>query len=169
MMCDRRSKGLPGRLAPPYHPGMPTKYFEDFQVGERATFGAHLVTREEIVEFAAKWDPQPFHLDEEAAAASSFGGLAASGAHVVAITVSLIVARDVQVATIAALGWDEVRFLAPVRPGDVLSLVHECLETRASRSKPDRGIVKNRIVALNDRGEPVLSYTDTILVARRPA
>ncbi len=145
------------------------KYFEDFHVGDRSTFGAHRVTRDEIVEFAARWDPQPFHVDEVAAAASSFGGLTASGVHVVAITVSLIVARDEKVAVIAALGWDEVRFLAPVRPGDVLSLTHECLETRASRSKPDRGIVRNRVTAVNERGEPVLSYVDTILVARRPA
>lgn len=148
---------------------MPAKYFEDFRVGDKFTFGAYRVTREEIVAFATKWDPQPFHLDDAAAAASGFGALTASGAHVVAITVSLIVAREVRVAVLAALGWDEVRFLAPVRPGDVLALSHECLETRESRSKPDRGIVKNRLVALNDRGEPVLSYVDTILVARRPA
>ncbi len=145
------------------------KYFEDFRVGDRSAFGAHPVSRDEIVELAARWDPQPFHVDEKAAAASTFGGLTASGAHLVAITVSLIVTRDEKVAVIAALGWDEVRFLAPVRPGDVLSLAHECLEARASRSKPDRGVVRNRVTAVNDRGEPVLSYVDTILVARRPA
>jgi acyl dehydratase len=147
---------------------MRTMYFEDFRVGEQTTSGPHVVTKEEIVAFARQWDPQPFHVDEVAAGASAFGGLTASGCHVISITVSLIMRRDVRVAVLAALGWDEVRFLAPVRPGDDISIVHECLEARASQSKPDRGVVKNRITAVTADAKPVLSYVDTILVAKRP-
>ncbi len=152
-----------------YSAGMahgPLKHFEDFHVGDRTVLGPHAVTREEILEFARRWDPQPFHLDEAAAEASVFQGLTAPGCLVVAITVSLLTTQPVRVAVLAALGWDEVRFLGPVRPGDALSIVHECIEVKESRSKPDRGVVKNRITALNGRGEAVLTYVDTILVAK---
>jgi acyl dehydratase len=147
---------------------MAPKYFEDFKVGEILRGGPYTVSREEILQFAREFDPQPFHLDEAAANASVFGGLTASGAHTVALQIKLIhqcESRDQ--AVLAALGWDEVRFPKPVRPGDTLSLCNECIETRASETKPDRGIARMRIELVNQKGETVLTSVHTILVARR--
>ena len=143
------------------------KFFEDFNPGDIATFGEYELTKDEIIEFAKKWDPQPFHINEEDAKKSVFEGITASGCQVVSISVLLIMKRDIKVKVLAGLGWDEVRFPAPVRPGDVLSLRHECLEAIDSKSKPDRGIVRNRLTLLNQKDEPVLTYIDTIMVARK--
>ncbi len=150
---------------------MARKYFEDFEVGEVRRGGRHVVSKDEILRFAREFDPAPFHLDEAAANASVFGGLTASGAHTVALQIKLIHEShdkpDQQAVVLAALGWDDVRFLKPVRPGDTLSLHSECIETRASGSKHDRGIVRTRITILNQHEEPVLTSIHTILVARR--
>jgi len=148
---------------------MARKYFEDFKVGEIRRSGPYAVSKEEIVRFAREFDPQPFHLDEAAARASVFGGLTASGAHTVALQLKLIHAShsdEDEAAVLAALGWDEVRFPNPVRPGDSLSLHKECIETRVSKGKPDRGIVRTRITVLNQNGEAVLTSIHTILVKR---
>ncbi len=146
------------------------KYFEDFSPGECATVGSHHVTLEEIVQFARAWDPQPTHVDAGAAPDSQFRGLIASGAHLMAISVRLLVTSQEQpVAVVAGLGWDEVRFLAPVRPGDTVTLLRRCVEARPSRSKPDRGIVCNALQLINQDGAEVLAYRDTILVHRRPS
>jgi acyl dehydratase len=140
--------------------------FEDYRVGERQEVGTHQLTREEIVEFARQWDPQPFHLDEEAARQSPFGGLTASGAHLVALSIRMIMASPAAGDVVAALGWDDVRFPSPARAGDLLTLTVECVYARPSRSRPDQGIIKNHFVLTSPKGEPVLDYTDTILMRR---
>lgn len=146
------------------------KYFEDFAVGEAATVGAHLVTEQELVAFARAWDPQPTHIDLDAAARSPFGGLIASGVHVIAISVRLLVtSAEEPVAVVAALGWDHVRFLAPVHVGDTLTLTRRCIEARPSQSHPERGVVRNVLFLTNQSGVRVLSYEDSILVTMRAA
>jgi len=143
------------------------RYLEDFEVGMVHSSGRYTVTQEEIVRFAGEFDPQPFHIDGEMAAASVFGGLTASGAHIVALQLKLIHESDLgrNDAVLAGLGWDEVRFPEPVRPGDTLSLTIECIGKRISESKPDRGIVKNLVTLKNQKGETVLKSIHTILVA----
>lgn len=145
---------------------MRMRSFDDYLVGERLEVGTHPLTAEEIIAFARKWDPQPFHLDEEAARRSPFGGLTASGAHLVALSVRMIMASPAAGQVVAALGWDEVRFPNPARAGDALTLTVECRYARPSRSRPDQGIIKNHFVMTNAKGEPVLEYTDTILMRR---
>ena len=144
-----------------------TKHFEDFHVGQTTTVGDYRVTKEEIIEFARKWDPQPFHVDEEAARESVFGGLIACGCHLVSISILLENETGTKPNLVAGLGWDKLRFLRPVMPGDRLSLTTECLETRESKSRTDQGIVRNLVTLTNQRGEPVLSYQDTIIVTKR--
>ena len=143
------------------------KYFEDFIPGKIDTLGTHSVTSEEIIEYAQKWDPQPLHIDADAAKESDFGGLIASGSHVFAISVRLLVLQKPQAAVIAALGLDKLRFTHPVRPGDVLTLCSECVETRPSRAKTDRGVIRTRNTLINQNGEQVLSFIDTLLVLKR--
>ena len=143
------------------------RYFEDYHIGERTHIGRHLVTKEEIIEFASKWDPQPIHTDERAAEGSEFGGLIAAGCHLVAIAIRLISQSEIGASVIAAAGWDEVRFLHPVRPGDQLSLEVECVDAKDCHSKTDRGIIRDRFTLVNQQGETVLRFTDTIFVARR--
>jgi len=144
------------------------RYFKDFIPGEVLTLGTHSVTAEEIIEYAEKWDPQPRHIDPEAAKESSFGGLIASGSHIFAISVRLLVTQNPPVAVIAVVGCDKIRFTHPVRPGDVLTSYAECVEIRPSRTKADRGIVRNKVTLVNQNGEQVLSYIDTILALKRP-
>ena len=148
---------------------MPRKYFEDFRVGERRTAGDYLVTEKEIVEFASKWDPEPFHIDRDAAQASVFAGLTACGTHIIAIRNWLIHRLPDKAHVVAALGIEELRFAAPVRPGDRLSLTIECVETRPSLSKSDRGIVRSLLTVTNQEGETVLTTKEAVLVARRGA
>jgi acyl dehydratase len=145
------------------------KYFEDYEVGESVVHGAYSVSAEEIMAFARHYDPQPFHVDLEAAAASVFGGLTASGFHTVAIQGALIHSSpEAEAAVMAGLGWDEVRFSNPVRPGDTLSVRFTCLDARPSSSKPDRGIVRNKVEVLNQDGQIVLSSVHNLLMRRRP-
>lgn len=145
------------------------KYLEDFVPGEVEALGDYALSQEEILEFGRRWDPQPFHTDPAAAAHSTFSGLVAAGTHIMAISVLLLVSHPPQVAILSGLGWEEVRFLGPARPCDVLTVSRECLEARPSASRPDCGVVRNRITLTNQRGQPVLSYVDAILVSRRPA
>lgn len=152
----------------PAGPGPAPRYLDDLAVGDVVTAGSYEVTRDEIIAFATKWDPLPFHVDEERARRSPHGSLVASGSHVMAIRTWLL-HRIEPIAIIAALGWDAVRFLDPVRPGDRLSLEVEFLEVRPSRSKPDRGVVRSRIAVKNQDGHAVLEHEDVILVARKPA
>ena len=145
------------------------KYLEDFIPGEVESVGDYSISSDEIIEYGKAWDPQPIHIDSESAAATELGGLVAAGTHLVAITVLKLVTHLPKVAIIAGLGWDEVRFHRPARPGDKLTVTRECLDVRPSKSKNDRGVVHNRITLTNQAGELVLSYIDAILVASRPA
>lgn len=149
--------------------GAPTLYLDDLNPGMVLPLGSVRVTREEILEFARRYDPQPIHVDEEAARASIYGGLISSGW----LTVSLGMRRIVdgflvRAASLGAPGCDEVRWLRPVRPGDTLTYRAEILEVTPSRSKPDRGIARVRYEAVNQEGEPVLRMTGLQLLARRP-
>ena len=128
------------------------------------------VEKEDIIAFAQKFDPQPFHLDEEAARHSMFGRLVASGWHTAAMTMSLIARADYRASggTIG-LGFESLRWPAPVVPGDELHIVSEVLEARPSRSRPDRGLVKIRTRTLNQNGELVQEVIGNAMVPRRPA
>lgn len=145
-------------------------YFEDLQVGQRFGSGTVAVTAEAIKAFAREFDPQPFHVDEEAAKATFFGGLAASGWHTAALTMKLLVGGAYQpVGGLIGGGTDEMRWPRPVRPGDVLRVESEVLEIRPSQSRPDRGMVKTRITTLNQADEPVQIMVANMVVPRRPA
>jgi len=148
----------------------PVRFFEDLHVGLRFRSGTAAVTADGIKAFAAQFDPQPFHLDDDAARASLFTGLAASGWHTAAIVMRLIVESDLRPAggTIGA-GVEEIRWPRAVRPGDVLHVEGEVIELRASRSRPELGIVKIRVTALNQAGEPVQLSTPVLMVRRRDA
>jgi acyl dehydratase len=145
-------------------------YWEDFTAGYSAEHGDYLVTREEIVAFAAEYDPQPFHLDEEAGSASLLGGLAAYGWHTSAIGMRMICdAFMSNAAGLGSPGIEEVRWVAPVRPGDRLTLHWSVLETRPTSKRPDRGLVKFRFELVNQAGERVLVQTNVNLFVRREA
>jgi acyl dehydratase len=147
------------------------RFFDDIQPGDRASFGRYAVTREEVLEFARKYDPQPFHLSDEAAAKTHFGRLAASGWHTNAMTMAMLVAHYEAdpIASLGAAGIDELRWLKPVYPGDVLHCETEVLEARASQSRPDMGIVRSRLTTFNQNDEPVLTFIANALIARRAA
>ena len=147
---------------------MTNLYFEDLEIGTRSTAGPYGVSRDEIVEFAKKYDPVPRHLDEEAAARSVFGGLTACSAHTFSIFILLTTRLQPRLHVLAGLSWDKLRLPQPVRPGDELDLETTVLEMRESKSKPDRGIVGTGVLLRNQRREPVLECTSNILVARRP-
>jgi len=146
------------------------RYFEDYRVGETAELGAHIITEAEIVTFARKYDPQPFHVDPEAARATFFGGLIASGWHTCAILMRLSVeaGQREQAALTGSPGVDSCRWLKPVRPGDTVSGRTEVLEAWPSRSKPI-GFLRRRVEMRNQRGEIVLSLVGITMYHRRPA
>ncbi len=146
-------------------------YLEDMQAGDRATLGPVEVTREEALDFARKYDPQPFHLDDAAAAAHPFfGRLAISGWQTCAYAMRMIVdeisRRGVQ--SLGSPGMDNIRWLKPVYPGDRLTLEVETLEVRQSRSRPEMGAARRRFVCLNQHDEPVMTMEGTGLFATRP-
>ena len=143
-------------------------YLDDLQPGDVIPLGSHRVTRDEIVEFARAYDPQPFHLDEAAAAASIYGGLIASGWQTVCIFMRLFADGLLnRAAAMGSPGVDELRWLRPVRPGDELHAQVEVLEVRPSRSKPDRGIARLRC-AVAVSSDDVLTFEANVLVGRRP-
>ena len=145
-------------------------YLEDFAEGQRYGSGRLTVDKERIRSFAAEFDPQPFHLDEEAARRSIFGGLAASGWHTAAMTMRLLVQSEFKPAGgIIGAGFDEFRWPAPVRPGDELHLDIEVLEVRPSKSRPSQGMVKVRTTTRNQKGEAVQVSVGNLVVPRRPA
>jgi acyl dehydratase len=148
---------------------MTERYLEDLHVGDRFVSGSYEVTEEAINDFAGEFDPQPFHLDREAAKKSIFGGLVASGWHTAAITMRLLVTSDLNLAGGAiGLGVDELRFPKPVQPGDILQLELEVVDVQPSKSKPDRGTARLRYVTRNQNGEVVFTQTATVLVPKRP-
>lgn len=136
------------------------RYFEDYVVGETLRYGDYLMTEEEIIGFAKRYDPQVFHIDPEAARRSSFGGLAASGWHTASATMRMLVDHLIPPkASMGSPGIDELRWLKPVRPGDRLRVRSTIIATKRSRSKPDRGIVHVRHETLNQHDEVVMSFT----------
>lgn len=149
---------------------MKSHYFEDYVVGDVHEFGDTTVTTEELIDFAERYDPQPFHIDEAAAAESHFGGLITSGWHTCSMLMRMMVDHYIsEVASLGSPGIDEIRWLQPVRPGDRLSARVTIVETRASRSKPDRGLVRSQIEVLNQTDSVVMSMVTMGLFLRRPA
>lgn len=149
-------------------------YFEDVQVGDRSEFGPLDISRQEIIAFASEFDPQPFHLSDEAAAQTHFGSLSASGWHTTALCMKMMVAAwqeklGIQAASLGAMGVDELRWLQPVRPGDTLRGMSEVIATKASKSRPEMGIVKSRVTLFNQRDEPVLTMMPIAMFRTRPA
>jgi acyl dehydratase len=147
---------------------VPKYYFEDFSPGWVAEYGPRRVTREEIIGFAAQYDPQPMHLDEEAARATMLGGLGASGWHTCCIMMKIIAdGLLLDSASMGAPGVDEVRWLKPVRPGDTLTVRGSVLSTRPSHSRPDRGFVNFFWEVHNDRNEKVMTLICPQMLLRR--
>ena len=147
---------------------MPKYYLEDFSTDWTAEYGPRRVTREEMIGFAAQYDPQPMHLDEEAARHTMLGGLAASGWHSCCIMMKMIADGVLlDTASMGAPGIEEVKWLKPVRPGDSLTVRGKELWTRASQSKPDRGFVNLHWEVSNDRGERVMTLTCPQMILRR--
>jgi acyl dehydratase len=146
------------------------QYLEDLVIGATQSFGRYEVTREEVLEFAGKYDPQPFHLDDAAAARTHFGRLAASGWHTCAMTMAMIVENITAHAQagLGSPGVDELRWLKPVFPGDVLRCETEIVEATPSRSKPGIGSFRSRVTTYNQHDEPVLRFTSIVLIRRRP-
>lgn len=147
-----------------------TRYLEDFTVGQKHLTGSIRVDAEAIKAFAAQFDPQPFHLDEEGARGSLFDGLAASGWHTAALTMRLLVDSDMKPAGgIIGTRADELKWPRPVRRGDDLHVEAEVLEVRPSRSRPGEGYVKVRSTTINQHGQPVQLLVMNLLVQARPA
>jgi acyl dehydratase len=157
------------------------KYIEDVRVGDKAEVGSHTFTAEEIKSFAARFDPQPFHLDEAAAARSHFGGLVASGWHTGSVCIRLIVqnrlreeeamqARGEAVGrTGPSPGFRDLKWLKPVYAADTITFASEVIETREVRSRPDKGLVFARNTGTNQEGAVVFSFISVVFVDRRPA
>ncbi|AGH84511.1 MaoC family dehydratase [Ralstonia nicotianae] len=147
-----------------------TFYFDDFQVGQTMEMGTYAVTEDEILTFARQYDPQPFHVDPEAARRSIYGGLISSGWMTCAVMMRLMVQNFLsKSSSMGSPGVDEIRWLRPVYPGDTLSVSSTCLEVRPSQSKPDRGVAINRWEARNQHGELVCTLVGMGLFGRRPA
>jgi acyl dehydratase len=157
------------------------KFFDDIEIGERHQLGSHTFLADDIKAFAARFDPQPFHLDETAAARSHFGALCASGWHTAAVWMRLMVehqrshdaARRRRGEPVAALGpspgFRELKWLKPVYAGDTISYATEIVETRPSNSRPGWGLITLRNTGINQRGEPVISFISVAFVERRIA
>lgn len=148
---------------------MTVRYLEDFAVGQTFGSGRLRIEKQRIETFAAEFDPQPFHLDEQAARNTLFGGLAASGWHTAALSMRLLVESELKPAGgIIGAGFDELRWPRPVRPDDELRVESEVLEVRPSQSRPDQGLLKLRMTTLNQNGEAVQVAIGYLLVQRRP-
>lgn len=146
------------------------RWFEDYRPGLVLEFGSVRVEEAELIEFARRYDPQPFHIDADAAAKGAFGGLIASGWHTGSLMMRLLVQHYLSpVSSLGSPGLDEVRWLAPVRPGDTLSARVTIVETRRSQSKPDRGLVRAKMEVLNQRREVVMSMKALNFTLCRPA
>ena len=145
------------------------QYFEDIEIGRTASFGRYEVTRDEVIDFASKYDPQPFHLDDAAAAATHFGRLSASGWHTCAMTMSMLVEnlKANRQAGLGSPGIDELRWLTPVFPGDTLRCESAVIEKRRSRSRPEMGIFKSRLTVFNQHDVPVMSMISNGLIQVR--
>ena len=144
------------------------RFFDDFRVGERVRTRGYTLTEADIIDFAFRYDPQPFHIDREWAKTSHFGGVIASGVHTLAITWRLMLGTGlIGEANLGGPGMDDLRWLKPVYAGDTLGAIIEVVEARTSASKPDRGVVKIAFTTSNQHGEPVMTGSVTIIVKRR--
>lgn len=146
------------------------RYLEDMKVGQKSSFGSYRVTREEVIDFARKFDPQPFHLDDEAAAKTHFGRLSASGWHTASMTMAMLVenlTKEKQ-AGLGSPGLDELRWLKPVYPGDTLRVETELTDVRPSRSRPEMGSIHSDLTVFNQDNVPVMTMKSIGLVATRP-
>ncbi|MDD5095801.1 MAG: MaoC/PaaZ C-terminal domain-containing protein [Dehalococcoidia bacterium] len=145
-------------------------YFEDLSVGQKTIGGEHQTSKAEILEFALKWDRQPFHIDEEAAKSYPYGGLIAPLPYILAVVtkVSTTDSATPKWAVMGGLGYDKLRMSNPVRPGDLLTVTWEVIEKRESKSKPDRGIVLTGTEVRNQRNELVVSYISSSMIYKRP-
>lgn len=146
---------------------MAERYFEDLTEAEELHCRPVVMTREAIIAFAQEFDPQPFHMDEQAAAQSFFGGLIASSLHTLSACTRVVVEAQGHVAILSGVGMDEVRMYNPVRPGDVLTVQACWTDLKRSRSKPDRGFAAIRCRVFNQRGEPIIEYGYRYMVACR--
>ncbi len=144
-------------------------YYEDIQINVVQKYGSYEVTREEVIDFATKYDPQPFHLDEEAAAKTHFGRLSASGWHSAAMMMRMMVDQmnANKQAGLGSPGVENLRWLKPVYPGDTLRCEHVTLEKRQSESRPKMGIMKGKITVLNQHDEKVMTMESTGLIKVR--
>jgi acyl dehydratase len=147
-------------------------YFEDFHVGDVRELGSRTLTREEIIDFARQFDPQPFHIDEEAARDSIFGGIIASGWHLTALAMRILVDSMLgdkpESGSLGSPGADEIRWLKPARPGDTLSMRAEVIATTPSRSRPERGVIRLKYLLRNQHGEDVMTMIGIGMFKRRP-
>jgi acyl dehydratase len=145
------------------------QYYEDIPVGKTARFGRYEVTRDEVMEFARKYDPQPFHLDDEAAARTHFGRLSASGWHTCAMTMAMLVEnlKENRQAGLGSPGVDNLRWIKPVYPGDTLRIESTVIEKRRSKSRPEMGIFKSQLAVFNQNDEPVMAMVSNGLVQVR--
>lgn len=145
------------------------RYFEDIEIGKTQKFGNYQVVREEVIDFASKYDPQPFHLDDEAAAKTHFGRLSASGWHTCAMTMAMLVEnlKNNKEAGLGSPGIDQLRWLKPVFPGDTLRVETTVIEKRQSQSRPEMGIYKAELTIFNQNDEPVMSMVSNGLIRVR--
>ncbi|HEX8842190.1 MAG TPA: MaoC family dehydratase [Sphingomicrobium sp.] len=147
------------------------RYFEDLEIGAETYFGSYEVTREEVLEFAHKYDPQPFHISDEEAAKTHFGQIAASGWHTAAMTMAVIARHVVKhgQAGLGSPGIDELRWLKPVYPGDTLHVRGKIVDKTPSRSKPHIGSFRTETTVTNQDDVPVMRFTSIVLIRRRPS
>ncbi|HLI13600.1 MAG TPA: MaoC family dehydratase [Alphaproteobacteria bacterium] len=149
---------------------MAERYFEDFKPGDRVETSGLTLTESHMIAFALSYDPQPFHIDREAAKSSIYGGLIGSGFLTMAVTFRLLLQSGMLgSANLGGIGFDEVRFLKPVRPGDTLCATVEVVDSRPSQSKADRGVLRLHYRTYNQHGEEVMNFLCPHLIRRRPA
>ena len=147
---------------------MAERYFDDFAVGEKFTTRGVTLTESMIIDFALTYDPQPFHIDVEAARQSNYGGLIASGFHTLALGFRMVLETGVfRAASMGSPGFDELRWLKPVRPGDTLHTEFEVVDKKPSSSKPDRGIMRAAYRIKNQKDEDVLTFLSMHLLKRK--
>ncbi len=147
---------------------MNDRYFDDFQMGDQFASGGITITESQILDFALRFDPQPFHIDKEAAVDSPYCGLIASGFHTLSLAFRAFYDADViKRCSLGSPGLDELRWLKPVRPGDTLRVEGEVKNTRASKSQPDRGILHMAYEVKNQTGEIVMTFTAIHILRRR--
>jgi len=147
-------------------------YWEDYKVGQKNAFGSYEVTREEIIEFASKYDPQPFHLSDEGAAGTHFGKLSASGWHTASMGMAMMAEnmKNVEAASLGSPGLEQLLWKKPVHAGDTLRMETEVIESRRSKSRPDMGLTKSRVTILNQNDDIVMESVNIgMTVVRDPS